>query len=355
MIHSRSHMRDFLRNKVILITGGTGFLGQSLIEEILKKSPKSIRIFSRDEFKHHNLHEKFGFNYVGGPIRHLIGDVRDYERLKRAMRGCDIVIHAAALKRIDMIEYNVEECIKTNVLGTLNVVRASLENNVERVVFVSTDKACSPVNTYGACKFVGERIFIESNFSKGNSRTILTCVRYGNVINSTGSIIPSFIKKIKEGDEIPLTDERMTRFLISPKQAVNLIFKAIEFGIGGEIFVPKLPSFKITDLIDVLKEIYKSGTPVKIIGVRPGEKIHESMINEAEASRTYEFDDSFVITSQIEGYQHTIKYSSYLKKAKKVGFENYNSKDGALDREHLRDYLKKMVNLLENQGYYQRK
>ncbi|MDD5699628.1 MAG: SDR family NAD(P)-dependent oxidoreductase [Candidatus Nanoarchaeia archaeon] len=348
-------MKEFLRNKVILITGGTGFLGQSLIEEILKHNPKSIRVFSRDEFKHHNLHEKFGFNYTGGPIRHLIGDVRDYERLKRAMQGCDIVIHAAALKRIDMIEYNVEECIKTNVLGTLNVVRAALENNVGRVVFVSTDKACSPVNTYGACKFVGERIFIESNFSKGDSRTVLTCVRYGNVINSTGSMIPSFIKKIKNGEEISLTDERMTRFLISPKQAVNLIFKAIEFGVGGEIFVPKLPSFKISDLIEALKEVYKKDNPVKVVGIRPGEKIHEFMINETEASRTYEFDDSFVITSQIEGYQHTIKYSSYLKRAKKVNFETYNSKEGVLDKEHLRDYLKKMINPLENQGYYQTK
>ncbi len=338
-------MRNIFKGKTILITGGTGFLGQHLTREILKYNPKRIRIFSRDEVKHYRMNQDFGFPYTGGLLRHFIGDVRDYERLKRAARGCDIIIHAAALKRIDMIEYNVEECIKTNVLGTLNIVKAALENNVEKVIFVSTDKACSPVNTYGACKFVGERIFTESNFSKGASKTILTSVRYGNVINSTGSIIPFFIKRIKDDEEIPLTDREMTRFLITPKQAVDLIFKAIKFGVGGEVFVPKIPSFRIADLIDVLKEKFGKNNPVKVIGIRPGEKIHELMINEAEASRTYEFDNSFVITSQIENYQHTVKYSAYLKRAKKVNFETYNSKDGALNKEHLRDYLDKVIDV----------
>ena len=178
-------MKHILKNKTILITGGTGFLGRSLIREILKYKPKSIRIFSRDEFKHQKVHEEFGFRFSGGILRHLIGDVRDYERLNRAMKGCDIIIHAAALKRIDMLEYNVQEAIKTNVFGTLNVVRAALENNVEKAIFISTDKSCSPINTYGACKFVGERIFTESNYNKGFARTLFICVRYGNVINST--------------------------------------------------------------------------------------------------------------------------------------------------------------------------
>jgi len=189
-------MQKYFKNKTILITGGTGFIGQALIKEILKFNPNSIRVFSRDELKHHKLNQKFGFDYSKGILRHFIGDVRDYERLKRAMRGCDLVIHAAALKRIDMIEYNVEESIKTNILGTMNVVKAALENNVEKVINISTDKACSPINTYGSCKFVGERIMTESNFSKGKAKTVFSCVRYGNVINSTGSVIPFFLEAL---------------------------------------------------------------------------------------------------------------------------------------------------------------
>ncbi|MDD3608106.1 MAG: SDR family NAD(P)-dependent oxidoreductase, partial [Candidatus Moranbacteria bacterium] len=199
--------RDVLKGKTILITGGTGYLGQALIEEILKHEPQSIRVFSRDEVKHHNLQQKFG-NHP--KIRNFIGDVRDYERLLKATRGVDIVIHAAALKRLDILEYNVEESIKTNILGTLNVVNACLKNNVAKAIMVSTDKACSPVNTYGACKFVSERIFSESNFSKGSLPTIFTTVRYGNVLESTGSVIPFFSAKITNGEEIPLTDPRMT-------------------------------------------------------------------------------------------------------------------------------------------------
>ena len=338
-------MKKIFKNKTILITGGTGFIGKNLVEEILKYSPKSIRVFSRDEFKHHLLNQKFKMNFSKGKIRHLIGDVRDYERLKRAMKNCDIVIHAAALKRIDMIEYNVEEAIKTNIIGTMNLARAAIENEVGKVIFVSTDKACSPINTYGACKLVGERIIIESNFNKGDSKTILSCVRYGNVINSTGSVLPFFVKQIKNNESVPLTDKRMTRFMISPKKAVELIFKAIKYGKGGEVFVPKIPSVNMEELIFSLKEIYNSSSRVNVIGIRPGEKLHESMINNAEAPRTYEFEGTYVITSQIETYQGA-SYD-YLSKSKKVLFEDYSSKDSLIKGIELKNYLENVKSIVD--------
>src|SRR3989338_2216343 len=237
-----------MKGKTVLITGGTGYLGKHIVKRLLTQDIHAIRVFSRDEVKHHVMQELFG---QSSKLRHLIGDVRDYERLRKATRGCDIVIHAAALKRLDLMEYNVEESIKTNILGTLNVVNACLENNVEKAIFISTDKACAPVNTYGACKFVSERIFTESNYSKGTSRTKFICVRYGNVLESTGSVIPFFESKIKNHEEIPLTDAAMTRFIITGEQAVDLIFNAIDMGRGGEIFVPKLPALRITDLIEL--------------------------------------------------------------------------------------------------------
>lgn len=293
-----------LTNKTILITGGTGYLGQALTEEILKQNPKSIRIFSRDEVKHYKFQEKFSHNKK---IRNFLGDVRDYERLLKATRQVDIVIHAAALKRLDLLEYNVDESIKTNILGTLNVVNACLQNNVGKAVMISTDKACSPVNTYGACKFVSERIFSESNYSKGDLKTMFTTVRYGNVLESTGSVIPFFSEKIVNGNDIPLTDPRMTRFIISPKEAVKLVFDAIEYGVGGEVFVPKLPSFKITDLIEILKEKYHKKNKVKVVGIRPGEKIHELMINNSEITRTYQYKNIYVIGSSIQDFNNKNK------------------------------------------------
>ncbi len=324
---------SILSGKTILITGGTGYLGQALTEEILKHNPKSVRIFSRDEVKHHKFQEKFAYN---DKIRNFIGDVRDFERLKKAMRNVDIVIHAAALKRLDILEYNVDESIKTNILGTLNVVNACLENNVEKAIMVSTDKACSPVNTYGACKFVSERIFSESNYSKGDIRTVFTTVRYGNVLESTGSVIPFFSNKIINGEEIPLTDSRMTRFIISPKQAVELIFDAIKYGVGGEIFIPKLPSFKITDLIEILKEKYDAKNETKIIGLRPGEKIHELMINSSEVPRTYDFENLYVIQSCIQNEK--VMGSEYVKRGrlmKEKDMEDYTSRDAVVSKNEI--------------------
>jgi len=329
-----------LKDKTILITGGTGYLGQALTTEILKQNPKSIRIFSRDEVKHYKFREKF----ANDKIRNFIGDVRDYERLLKATREVDIVIHAAALKRLDILEYNVEESIKTNILGTLNLVNACLKNNVSKAILISTDKACSPVNTYGACKFVSERIFCESNYSKGNLKTMFTTVRYGNVLESTGSVIPYFSEKILNGNQIPLTDSRMTRFIISPQEAVELVLGAIQYGVGGEIFVPKLPSFKITDLIEILKEKYIRDNKVKIIGLRPGEKIHELMINNSEISRTYSYKNFYVICSSIEEYNE-INHPDYMKTDNLLNekiMTEYSSKDALISKKEVTNIFKKL-------------
>ena len=306
--------------KVILITGGTGFLGRALTKKILEYNPKSIRIYSRDEVKHHKMQTQM----PDKRLRHLIGDVRDYTRLESGMKGADIVIHAAALKRIDIIEYNVQESIKTNIEGTINVVNACLKNNVEKAVFISTDKACSPINSYGACKFLGERIFVESNYNKGSSRTVFIAARYGNVLASTGSIIPFFIEKINNKEKLTLTDTKMTRFFLPVERAVNEVLNALEYGVGGEIFIPKLKSLKITDLLEVLQNIYGT-TGVETIGIRPGEKIDEYMINEDEITRTYDFDESYVILSQIAKYQE-INYA-YLKNKKRPAIKKYSSGD----------------------------
>lgn len=340
-------MEDLFKGKVVLITGGTGFLGKALVKEIVKFNPQSIRIFSRGEFKHYQFKKWFtsqeelsAFDY-DDKIRNLIGDVRDYERLKKAMRNVDYVIHAAALKRLDILEYNVDEAIKTNILGTLNVVNACLEANVEKAVFVSSDKACSPINTYGACKFVSERVFVESNYNKGNKKIIFTSVRYGNVLESTGSVIPLFESKIKNEEEIPLTDSRMTRFIITPKQATNLIFDAIRYGAGGEIFVPELPSFRIVDLIAILKEKHQANNKIKLIGLRPGEKIHELMINNSEIPRTFRFKNMYVIVPSIS-WKPSIE-AEYVNRGQRLSEEDmseYNSKDVIIPKEEVRAIFK---------------
>ncbi len=323
--------KELFEDKVVLITGGTGFLGHQLVRRILPYNPKSIRLFSRDEVKHFHTQSKFESH---PKLRYLIGDVRDYTRLRKALKDVDIVIHAAALKRIDILEYNVEEAIQTNVLGTLNVARACWDENVKKAIFVSTDKACSPVNTYGACKFIGERIFTESNYNKGSSSTVFLSVRYGNVLDSTGSVIPSFVENIMKNEPISLTDERMTRFLITPNQAVDLIFNSILHSKGGEVFIPKLNSFKVVDLIKVLTEHHKKDVKTKVIGIRPGEKIHEILVNETEARRTHQLDNCYVIKSDIEKHQTGIT-ATYLQGAPAIECSELSSKDFLISPEQL--------------------
>jgi len=285
---------QLFNNKSILILGGTGFLGRALITEILKYDPRKIIIYSRDEVKHFDLANAFRNN---PKIESIIGDIRDYEHLLQVTKGIDIVFHAAALKRIDALENNVAESIKTNIIGSLNVFNACITNNVGHVIFVSTDKACSPVNTYGACKFISEKIF--TNYDRKKIGTKFVVARYGNVLDSTGSVIPIFTKKIKNGEEIPLTDERMTRFIITKEEAIGLLFDALRYGVGGEIFIKRLPSFRIIDLIAVLKEIFNVNNPLKIVGLRPGEKIHEELINEVEFPRSIEFNNCFIIRPSV--------------------------------------------------------
>jgi len=327
-------MEDIFKGKTVLITGGTGFLGKSITKRLLELEPHAIRLFSNSEVEHFQAQKLF----QDDRIRHFFGDVRDFERLKQACKGADIVIHAAAMKRIDLIEYNVMDAIKTNVVGTMNTVQACLENKVEKAVFVSTDKACSPINSYGATKMLGERIFIESNYSKGPSKTVLTSVRYGNVIESTGSVIPFFIEKIQKGQNIPLTDKRMSRFIITPDRAVDLVFTAVKNGIGGEVFVPKLKALKVVDLIDVLREQYGRGAGIEEIGIRPGEKIHEELVNADEATRCYEMNGDYVVLNQIDDTPVEKRYP-FLKGKRPVDFASYCSRDFVVGKEEIKRIL----------------
>ncbi len=323
-----------IKDRIVLITGGTGFIGRMLVNHLTKLDPKEIRLLSNSELEYY----QFEKNINKDKISYYFGDVRDYERLKRIVNSCDIVIHAAALKRIDLMEFNVSEAVKTNIMGTLNVINACIEENVEKVVLVSTDKACFPLNSYGATKMLAERLFIESNFVKGNKRTKFTAVRYGNVLQSTGSVIPFFLDKIKQNSSMPLTDEGMTRFLISSDRAVQEILFALNVGAGGDIFVPKLNSMKITDLIAVMAKIYKVKPNIIKVGIRPGEKIHELLVNQYESKNCFELDESYVITPFAGKYANVIKYE-YLKGKKPVDFKEYSSEKYVISQKELENIL----------------
>lgn len=277
-----------LSGKVILITGGTGSFGKKFTEIVLKEhDPKAIRIFSRGEFLQLQMRQQFNDD---PRLRFFIGDVRDRDRLYRAMDGVDIVVHAAALKQVPACEYNPIEAVKTNIDGAINVINAAIDNEVEKVIAISTDKAVYPVNLYGATKLVAEKLFVQGNAYTGKHRTRFSVVRYGNVVGSRGSVIPLFLEQRRTG-KITITDERMTRFWITLEQGVRFVISCIERMKGGEIFVPKIPSMRIVDLADVIAP----GAERKIIGIRPGEKIHECLITEEEARHTREFDTYFVI------------------------------------------------------------
>jgi len=277
-----------LSEKTILVTGGTGSFGQKFAEIALKEgNTKAIRIFSRGELLQEEMRRRFGDDKK---LRFFIGDVRDRERVFRAMNGVDIVVHAAALKQVPACEYNPIEAIRTNVDGAINVIDAAIDNGVEKVIAISTDKAAYPVNLYGATKLVAEKLFTQANVYAGFRKTIFSCVRYGNVMGSRGSVIPLFIEQRGAG-EITVTDERMTRYWISLEQGIRFVIRCMEIMCGGEIFIPKLPSVRITDLADVTAP----GAKRKVIGIRAGEKLHEALITAEEARHAREFDNFFVV------------------------------------------------------------
>ncbi|MBI2642372.1 MAG: UDP-N-acetylglucosamine 4,6-dehydratase (inverting) [Candidatus Wildermuthbacteria bacterium] len=275
-----------LDGKTILVTGGAGSFGQKFTEIVLKEhNVKAVRIFDHDELAEVEMQRRF----QDPRLRFFIGEVRDRDRLHRAMQGVDLVVHAAALKHIPICEYNPLEAVKTNIGGAVNVIDAAIENNVERVMNISTDKAVQPVNLYGAAKMVAEKLFVQSN-SYASGRTKFSCARYGNVLASSGSIIPLFLEQAKQG-EITITDEQMTRFWITLDQGVRFVLGCIEKMAGGETFIPKIPSMKVVDLADVIAP----GVTRRIIGIRPGEKLHEVLMVGEEARHAKEFDTHFVI------------------------------------------------------------
>lgn len=313
---------SYLNNKSILITGGTGSFGKKFIETALSKfKPKRLIVFSRDEQKQFNLQQKWK---EGGssPMRYFIGDVRDVDRLILAMRDADVVIHAAALKHVPAAEYNPFEAVKTNILGAQNVITASMATNVKKVIALSTDKASSPINLYGATKLTSDKLFIAANNFKGLKNIKFSVVRYGNVMASRGSVVPFFLSKKKEGI-IPITDKRMTRFNITLQEAVNFVLFCLEKMWGGEIFVPKIPSYRLEDLAKAIAPRSK----IKIIGLRPGEKIHEEMISTSDAVNTIEYKKYFIITpySKFIGWNKK-KYMKFNKNGKNCDSEfSYNS------------------------------
>ena len=282
-----------LKNSSILITGGTGSFGHSFVPLTLKKyNPKRLVILSRDEMKQWEMAKLFNND---PRVRFFIGDVRDKERLHRALYDIDFVVHAAATKIVPTAEYNPFECIKTNVNGAMNLIDACIDQNVKRVVALSTDKASSPINLYGATKLASDKLFVASNSSyAGGQKTCFSIVRYGNVMGSRGSVIPFFMS-LKDQGELPITDERMTRFMISLDQGVNLVWHAFEDMVGGEIYVKKIPSMKVVDIAKVIAPNAKH----KIIGIRPGEKLHEQMISNDDSYSTYEYPNYYKILPQI--------------------------------------------------------
>lgn len=281
-------------DKSILITGGTGSFGRQYIQTLLQKyRPKKLIVYSRDELKQFEMEQ----DYNDVCMRYFIGDVRDRDRLVQAMNGVDFVIHAAALKQVPAAEYNPMECIKTNIHGAENVIHAALQNNVEKVIALSTDKAASPINLYGATKLVSDKLFVAANNIAGGHKTRFSAVRYGNVVGSRGSVVPFFKKQIDSGcDHLPITDVRMTRFWITLQQGVDFVLKNFERMHGGEIFVPKIPSVNIVDLAKAMAP----DLPHKIIGIRPGEKLHEIMCPKDDSHLTLEFDDHYVIKPTIQ-------------------------------------------------------
>lgn len=300
-------------NKSILITGGTGSFGKNFVRLVLKRfKPKKVIIYSRDEQKQFEMFQEF--KKFESSLRYFIGDVRDHQRLKLAMNGVDYVVHTAAMKHVPAAEYNPQECIKTNIMGAENVINASIECKVKKVIALSTDKAANPINLYGATKLAADKLFISANNLVGQGVTKFSVVRYGNVIGSRGSVLPFFLNLLKNKQKfLPITDKRMTRFWISLDEGVNFVFQSFRIMLGGEIFVPKIPSIKITDLAKALN----SNILLKEVGIRPGEKIHEALSVKDESRNTYELKNFyFILPSTLTDNKKKLFLKNY--KAKKV-------------------------------------
>lgn len=331
-----------LNNKSILITGGTGSLGKELTKTILTKWPeiKRLVIYSRDEQKQFLMSHEFPEDKYPS-IRFFIGDVRDLDRMKRAFTGVDYVIHAAAMKHVHIAEYNPDECVKTNVGGAENVIKAALASSVTKVVALSTDKACAPINLYGATKLTSDKLFIAANNIRGEKNIKFSVVRYGNVMGSNGSVIPFFIKK-REGGVIPITDSNMTRFNISLKGGVEMVLHALDVAWGGELYVPKIPSYRI---MDVAKAIAPN-CEHKIIGIRPGEKIHEEMITSSDSFTTFDMGKYYVILPQLTNWNLEEFVLEFNAKKVETGFSYTSENNKEWETvESLRKLIKEHVSL----------
>ena len=323
--------------KTVLITGGTGSFGRKFARRILEDfNPRKVIIYSRDEYKQYWMQQEFKKHLP--KLRFFIGDVRDRNRIYRAFDGVDIVVHAAALKHVPLMEYNPIEAVKTNIHGAENVIDAAIDRGVEKVIALSTDKAVNPVNLYGATKLVSDKLFVAANSYAGGKKTSFSVVRYGNVAGSRGSVIPFFMKLVEEGKrELPITDFRMTRFWITLDEGVDLVLRAIEESQGGEIYISKIPSFRVIDLAKAIC----SDCELKEVGIRPGEKLHEVMITEEDSRSTYEYEDHYIIYPQLAWWGRE-KFKEGVKKVPE-GFRYSSDKnDWWLDVEELRDRLKKL-------------
>ncbi|QGT78050.1 UDP-N-acetylglucosamine 4,6-dehydratase (inverting) [Guyparkeria halophila] len=327
-------------DKSILITGGTGSFGQLMVSTLLEHhKPRRVIVYSRDELKQFEMQQRFATDCM----RYFLGDVRDRERLQQAMQGVDYVIHAAALKQVPAAEYNPTECIKTNVHGAENVIQAALQNDVSRVVALSTDKAANPINLYGATKLASDKLFVAANNMAGGHPTRFSVVRYGNVVGSRGSVVPFFRRLITEGaDHLPITHEDMTRFWITLQEGVDLVISAFRRMHGGEIYVPKLPSVRITDLASALAP----DLPQRIVGIRPGEKLHEIMCPADDSHLTLEFEDHFVIRPTITFTSRNNHFDTNslgeTGEPVEIGFEyNSGSNDRFLDEQEILEFNKR--------------
>lgn len=313
---------SMFKDKTILITGGTGSVGSALVKELLKHNPAAIRVFDQDETKQFNMAHKLNRDDV---LRFFLGDVRDKDRLLRAFSHADIVFHCAALKHVLSSEYNPFEAVKTNVIGTQNVVDAALDAGVEKVILTSSDKAVNPCNVMGSTKLLAERLVTSANYYKGAKKTVFTSVRFGNVLGSRGSVIPLFKRQINMGGPVTVTDPNMTRFVMTAQHTIDLLFKATSLAQGGEIFVLKMPTVKLGDLVDATIEKYAKGKNIekKMIGALPGEKFYEELMTGHESTHALEREDMFIITPEFKDYASYLKEDKY--KAKQAKKQSYSS------------------------------